>query len=105
MISRPSDGSILGSSTPVLASWIFSTSLVTVAATSTERNAPTRLRMPARVTAVLGLSAPVAIEVAIALPVSWNPLVKSKARAVTINSTRMTNSELMALILGARAGV
>ena len=40
-------------------------------------------------TAVLGFRAPVAIDVAIALPVSWNPLVKSNASAVTINSTRM----------------
>src|SRR5882757_7348398 len=37
-----------------------------VLATATERNAPTRLRMPARITATLGLRAPVAIEVAIA---------------------------------------
>ena len=83
---------------PVLLSWTFSTDVVTVTATSTERKAPTRLRMPARRTAVLGFSAPVAIDVAIAFPVSWNPLVKSNASAVAISSTRMIISALMALI-------
>jgi hypothetical protein len=34
--------------------------------------------------------------------VSWNPLVKSNASAVTINSTRMISSPLMALILAVR---
>jgi hypothetical protein len=72
----------------------LSTDVVTVTATSTDRNAPTRLRMPANRTAVLGLRAPVAMEVAIALPVSWKPLVKSKASAVTISSTRMIISAL-----------
>jgi len=61
-----------------------------VFATSTDRNAPTRLRMPAMSTAVRGLSAPVAIEVATALAVSWKPLVKSNASAVTTTTTRMT---------------
>ena len=69
--------------------------MVTVTATSTERNAPTRLRTPANRTAVLGFSAPVAIDVAIALPVSWKPLVKSNASAVAISSTRMIISALM----------
>ena len=73
----------------------FSTDVVTVTATSTDRNAPTRLRTPASSTAVLGFSAPVAIDVAIALPVSWNPLVKSNASAVAISSTRMIISVLM----------
>ena len=41
-----------------------------VLATSVERNAPTRLSTAARATAVLGLIAPVAIGVAIALAVS-----------------------------------
>ena len=50
-------------------------------------------------TAVLGLSAPVAIDVAMALPVSWKPFVKSNASAVAINSTRMISSVLMALIV------
>ena len=68
--------------------WILMTALVTVRATSTLRKAPMRLRMPERATAVLGLRAPVAMDVAIALPVSWKPLVKSKARAVMTTSTR-----------------
>jgi hypothetical protein len=63
--------------------------LAMVAATASERNAPTRLSTPDSATAIRGGSAPVAIEVAIALPVSWNPLVKSKPRAVITTSTRM----------------
>ena len=39
--------------------------------------------------AMRGGSAPVAIEVAIALAVSWKPLVKSKARAVMTTRTRI----------------
>ncbi len=46
-----------------------------VLATSVDRKAPTMLRIPLTRTAVLGASAPVAMEVAIALAVSWNPLV------------------------------
>ena len=42
----------------------------TVAATLSEMNAPTKFRIAAIVTATLGLSAPVAIVVAIALAVS-----------------------------------
>ena len=49
-----------------------------VLATSVERNAPTRLSVPAAMTAVLGLSAPVAMDVAMALAVSWKPFVKSR---------------------------
>ncbi len=100
MIVRPIDGVIVGIRAPVLLSCTFSTEVVTVTATSTERNAPTRLRTPASRTAVLGFSAPVAIDVAMALPVSWNPLVKSNASAVAINSTRMIISALM----GANSG-
>ena len=100
MIVKPIEPSIPGSSAPVLGFCTFSTEVVTVTATSTERKAPTRFRMPASKTAVLGLSAPVAIEVAMALPVSWNPLVKSNARAVAIKITRMIISVLMDSILG-----
>ena len=39
-------------------------------------------------TACFGLSAPLAMEVAIALPVSWNPFVKSKSRAVITTMIR-----------------
>ena len=53
-----------------------------VRATCTDRNAPIRFSTPARSTAVRGFSAPVAIEVAIALAVSWKPFVKSNTSAV-----------------------
>ena len=45
--------------------------------------------MAERPTATLGFRAPVAIDVAIALAVSWKPFVKSKASAVTMTSTRV----------------
>ena len=61
----------------------------TVFATSVDRNAPTRFKTAASVTAVLGLIAPVAIGVAIALAVSWKPLVKSKNSASTTTSATM----------------
>ena len=51
-------------------SWRFTTALVTVSATSTERKAPTRFSSAESITAVLGFSAPVAMDVAMALPVS-----------------------------------
>lgn len=59
-----------------------------VLATSTERNAPTRLRTADIATAALGLIAPVEMVVAIALAVSWKPFVKSNTRAVTITIPR-----------------
>src|SRR5690348_16449917 len=65
--------------------------LAIVAATARDRNAPTRLSTPDRATAIRGRSAPVAIVVAIALPVSWNPLVKSKARAVITTRASITS--------------
>ena len=46
-----------------------------VAATLIEMNAPAKLRHAERITATFGLSAPVAIDVAIAFAVSWNPFV------------------------------
>ena len=64
--------------------------LAMVAATARDRKAPTRLSRPEMATATRGPSAPVAIEVAIALPVSWKPFVKSKARAVRTTNTRIT---------------
>src|ERR1035438_3989391 len=70
-------------------SFVLTRPLAIVAATASERNAPTRLSTPDRATATRGGSAPVAIEVAIALPVSWKPLVKSKARAVMTTRTRI----------------
>nr|BFE70939.1 hypothetical protein GCM10020092_042400 [Actinoplanes digitatis] len=71
--------------------WIFTTAFVTVSATSTDRNAPMRLRTPERATAAFGLSAPVAMEVAIALAVSWNPFVKSNPSAVTTTRANITD--------------
>ena len=73
---------------------MLTTLLLTVSATSMERNAPTRLRTADRATATFGFSAPVAMDVAIALPVSWNPLVKSKARAVTTTTARMKKASV-----------
>jgi hypothetical protein len=63
--------------------------LATVAATSSEMNAPTKLRTAAIATAARGESARVETVVAIALAVSWNPFVKSNASAVTTTMTRM----------------
>src|SRR4051812_3863763 len=65
--------------------------LAMVAATLKDRKAPTRLSAPDSATATLGGSARVAIEVAIALPVSWKPLVKSNASAVTITRPSTTS--------------
>ena len=64
--------------------------LAMVAATLKERKAPARFRTPDRATATRGGNASVAMDVAIALPVSWKPLVKSNPRAVTTTSTRRT---------------
>src|SRR5438067_13050148 len=58
------------------------TPLATTLATLSDRKAPTTFNTAERPTAIRGGSAPVAIDVAIALAVSWNPLVKSNARAV-----------------------
>jgi hypothetical protein len=66
--------------------------LAIVAATLIDRKAPTRLRTAAISTATRGFSAPVAIDVATALAVSWNPLVKSKQTAVTTTRIRMNMS-------------
>ena len=61
--------------------------LAMVAATLNDKKAPTRLSAPDNRTAMRGGRAPVAIEVAMAFPVSWKPLVKSKARAtITTNA-------------------
>src|ERR1700760_496875 len=72
--------------------------LAIVAATARERKAPTKLSTPEMATAVRGPRAPVAIDVAIAFPVSWNPLVKSKARA-TMTTRTSTVSLLTAATL------
>src|SRR6478735_8606605 len=77
--------------------------LAMVAATASDRKAPTMLRTADRATAVLGLRARVAMEVAIALPVSWKPLVKSKARAVTTTSTSRIVSVTSSMVGARRA--
>ncbi|MDQ0699463.1 hypothetical protein QF048_005905 [Streptomyces sp. W4I9-2] len=66
-----------------------------VLATSTDRNAPIRLRTADIATAVLGFRAPVEMVVAIALAVSWKPFVKSNTRAVT---TTIASSSVMCSI-------
>ena len=71
--------------------------LATVAATFSEMNAPTKFRIAASVTAVRGASARVEIDVAIALAVSWKPLVKSNASAVATTMTRMMSLSTSAL--------
>ncbi len=53
--------------------------LAIVAATLSDKEAPTRFSNPDSPAARRGFSAPVAMEVAMALPVSWKPFVKSKA--------------------------
>ncbi|MNW51689.1 hypothetical protein D3C74_291810 [compost metagenome] len=78
--------------------------LAMVAATARDRNAPTRLRTADSATAVLGLRARVAMDVAIALPVSWKPFVKSKARAVTTTSASRIVSVTYSMVNGARRG-
>jgi hypothetical protein len=67
-----------------------------VFATAVDRKAPTMLSTAEMATASFGRSAPVAIDVAMALAVSWNPLVKSNANAVTI--TRMTTVVTLATL-------
>src|SRR5918999_5406981 len=63
----------------------------TVAATSSDRNAPTKFSTAARPAATRGFSARVEIDVATALAVSWKPLVKSNASAVATTITRTTS--------------
>src|SRR5262249_259455 len=55
--------------------WVLTRPLAIVAATLSDRNAPTRFSAPDSATATLGGRAWVAIEVAMAFAVSWNPLV------------------------------
>jgi hypothetical protein len=64
-----------------------------VLATSVDRHAPTTLSNAARITAVRGRRAPVAIGPAMALALSWKPFVKSKIRATTM-TVITTNSSV-----------
>ena len=61
-----------------------------VAATLIEMNAPAKFRHAEMTTATIGLSAPVAIEVAIALAVSWKPFVKSNESPAITTRMRMS---------------
>src|SRR4051812_45178268 len=70
-----------------------------VAATASERNAPTKFRAAAIVTAERGPIARVEIDVATAFAVSWNPLVKSNARAVPTTIHRTTSDPMRLLVL------
>ncbi len=63
-----------------------------VAATAIETNAPAKFRTAASATAVRGVSARVETLVAIALAVSWNPLVKSKKSATATTATSVRSS-------------
>jgi hypothetical protein len=69
----------------------FTTSFATVAATSSEMNAPTKLSSAASVTATRGGAARVEIAVATTFAVSWKPFVKSNDSAVTTTMTRSTS--------------
>src|ERR671930_2460214 len=64
-----------------------------VAATATDRKAPTKLSTAAIATAARGPRARVEIEVATALAVSWKPFVKSNASAVPTTIHRTTSEE------------
>src|SRR5215204_269226 len=76
--------------------------LAIVAATSSERNAPAKLRTAASPTASRGDSARVEIDVATAFAVSWNPLVKSNASAVatTIHRTMSESTGVSGVLDG-----
>ena len=70
----------------------FTIPFAIVAATANETNAPAKLRIAARMTAVRGVSARVETLVAIAFAVSWKPFVKSKKSATTTTATRVRSS-------------
>src|SRR5882757_8353562 len=69
-------------------------SVAMVAATLSDRNAPTKLKIDANPTATRGGIARVEIAVATTFAVSWNPLVKSNASAVKTTMTRMTSEAI-----------
>src|SRR6476661_362686 len=75
-----------------------------VLATSVDRNAPTTFSTAAITTAVRGRRAPVATDVAIALALSWNPLVKSNTSAVRITNATTNNVVVMQVFLSGTAG-
>src|SRR5436305_9247560 len=107
------------SSAATTRSWVESAGgtipLPTVEATAVPVRAPTTLRTPAISTAVAGASTRVATEVAMALAVSWKPLMKSKTRAMATIRTSVRSAALGILhhdpfqcvgdVLGAVGGV
>jgi hypothetical protein len=72
-------------------SWAVTMPEAIVAATSSERKAPTKFSTPAMPTATRGAIARVEIEVATALAVSWKPFVKSNASAAATTIQRTTS--------------
>src|SRR5436305_12748813 len=86
------------SSAEMTRSWVVSAGgtipLPIVVATAVPVRAPTTLRTPAISTAVPGASTRVATEVAIALAVSWKPLMKSKTRAMATMSRSIRSAGL-----------
>ena len=62
-----------------------------VFATSVDSEAPIRFMSAASSTAIFGLKAPVATEVAMALAESWKPLVKSNTKATITTIRTMTS--------------
>jgi hypothetical protein len=68
------------------------TPLATVAATSSDTNAPRKLSTAAPSTASRGEMARVETLVAIALAASWKPLVKSKKNATATTALSRTSS-------------
>src|ERR1700744_5519389 len=91
--------------TVTVTSPVWTRPLAIVAATLSDRNAPTRFSTPDRATAVRGPSAPVAIEVAIALPVSWKPLVKSNPNPTTTTRTIMMSFVTPVRVHGGQAAI
>src|SRR4051812_46578462 len=69
-----------------------------VAATARDRNAPTKLSTEDRPTATRGDIARVEIDIATALAVSWNPLVKSNASAVATTIQRTTSFSISGVL-------
>src|SRR5437764_8768941 len=86
------------SSAEMTRSWVVSSGgtipLPTVVATAVPVKAPATLRTPAISTAVPGASTRVATEVAMALAVSWKPLMKSKTSAMATIRMSVSSAEL-----------
>ena len=81
--------------------------LAMVAATLIEMNAPAKLRHAERITATFGLSAPVAIDVAIAFAVSWKSVreIERQPRGHHENEDQLGPHRRASLTPDAGAGV